>query len=247
MRSPAYSASSGERGLINRAGFPNAGADDCAGRLRRERRYPGVLGVSIGKNAATPLDRAAADYIDALRAVHDVADYVAINISSPNTAQLRELHATDQLAPLLGALVHERRRLQTGRQRPLPLVLKLSPDLDEAKLSEVCAVLRQTGIDGVIATNTTIKRTEVPGARGIAGGLSGAPLLPRSLRCIRLLRAELGSGYPLIGSGGVMSAGDACSMRDAGADLVQLYTGLVYSGPRLVRECLDALANSPST
>lgn len=229
-----------ERGLINRAGFPNDGAVICAERLRSERRYPGMLGISIGKNASTPLDDATADYIAMLRAVHDVADYVAINISSPNTAQLRELHAKSRLQPLLEALVLERERLTRGRAHPLPLVLKLSPDLDDAALSDVCSVLRPTGIDGVIATNTTIARDAVPRAREVVGGLSGAPLRPYALRCIRDLRARLGPDYPLIGSGGILSGEHARAVREAGADLVQLYTGLVYRGPRLIQECLQA-------
>ncbi len=228
--------------LVNRSGFPNDGAEACARRLRRARRYRGIVGVSIGKNATTPLERATDDYVACLRAVHDVADFVAINISSPNTAQLRELHARERLAPLLSALVEERDRLRRLGNRPLPLLLKLSPDLESGLLDEVAGVLRQSRVDGAIATNTTVSREGVTRASGVAGGLSGAPLRSRSLVVVRRMRQLMGSGYPLIGCGGILSPADALAFRDAGADLVQIYTGLIYTGPGLLRDCVGALA-----
>lgn len=230
-----------ERSMVNRAGFPNEGAEACARRLREPRRYPGIVGVSIGKNATTPLEKAADDYVACLRAVHDVADYIAVNISSPNTAQLRELHQRERLAPLLQALTDERSRLLSGAARPLPLCLKLSPDLDDDTLAEVAAVLRDSGFDGVIATNTTVTRETLPRARDVTGGLSGPALKPMALAMVGRLRTLLGPDYPIIGVGGVDGAEAARALRAAGADLVQLYTALVYRGPTLVRECVSAL------
>lgn len=241
-----------ERALINRSGFPNEGAAACARRLRVARRHRRIVGVSIGKNADTPLPRAVDDYVECLRVVHDVADYVAVNISSPNTAQLRELHERTRLGPLLAALQEERRRLLAGTGRHLPIVLKLSPDLDAPTLETVAAVLRELygdgGIDGIIATNTTTSRDGLPAARDVIGGLSGAPLLPLALATVRRLRELLGPAVPIIGSGGVDDGESALALRGAGADLVQIYTGLVYRGPRLIDECLRALARpGPAT
>jgi dihydroorotate dehydrogenase len=230
------------RALVNRSGFPNEGADACARRLRRPRRYEGLVGVSIGKNAATPLERATDDYVACLRAVHDVADFVVINISSPNTSQLRELHAHERLEPLLTALLTERARLLSGSTRALPLALKLSPDLDAATVDDVARVMMQAPLDGVIATNTTLSRDGVPRAEGQAGGLSGAPLREIALRVVRRLRRSLGAGFPVIGCGGILCPEDALAFREAGADLVQVYTGLVYTGPRLIRDCVSRLA-----
>jgi dihydroorotate dehydrogenase len=241
-----------ERALINRSGFPSEGAAACAQRLRVARRHRRIVGVSIGKNADTPLPRAVDDYLACLRDVHDVADYVAVNISSPNTAQLRELHERARLGPLLAALREERRRLLTGTGRHLPIVLKLSPDLDAATLESVAATLRELygdgGIDGVIATNTTIAREGLPAARDVVGGLSGAPLQELALATVRRLRELLGPQIALIGSGGVDDGESALALHAAGADLVQIYTGLVYRGPRLIDECLRALARpGPAT
>ena len=233
------------RALVNRSGFPNEGADACARRLRRHRRYDGLVGLSIGKNAATPLERATDDYVACLRAVHEVADFVVINISSPNTAQLRELHGRERLEPLLTAMLAERARLLAGSTRALPLALKLSPDLDGATVDDVARVLLQAPMDGVVATNTTVSREGAPRAQGLAGGLSGAPLHESAICVVRRLRRSLGPAFPVIGCGGILSPDDALAFRTAGADLVQVYTGLIYAGPRLIRDCVSRLAASP--
>jgi dihydroorotate dehydrogenase len=232
--------------LINRLGFPNEGAKAVAARLRR-RRYRGIVGVNIGKNADTPVARAAHDYVSCLKSVHDVCDYVAVNVSSPNTPALRELHARNHLEPLLRALLTERTELRARAARPLPILLKVSPDLEDEALAQVAATVQEVGLDGVIATNTTVSR---PGSAVIApadaGGLSGAPLRPLSLAVVRKLRAHLGPSFPIIGVGGIDSSAAALDMRAAGADLVQLYTGLVFRGPALVADCVAALsASSP--
>jgi dihydroorotate dehydrogenase len=228
------------RALINRLGFPNDGAKAVAARLRR-RRYRGIVGVNIGKSAATPLSQAEHDYVSCLEAVHDVCDYVAVNVSSPNTPALRELHARARLEPLLRTLLARRDALRAGRHA-LPILLKLSPDLDELALEEVAATVRDVGLDGVIATNTTVHRPGSSAAAALQGGLSGAPLRERSLQVVATLRARLGPSLPIIGVGGVDSAAAARALRAAGADLVQVYTGLVFRGPSLVAECVAALS-----
>ncbi len=223
--------------VINRMGFPNEGVAALCARLRL-RRFRGVCGVNIGKNAATPLEQAAADYTACLQAVYPYADYVAVNVSSPNTAGLRDLQQEARLAPLLESLLETRSRLVAEQGRRVPLLVKLSPDLSDEELAATAAVIRKLRIDGVIATNTTIRRPRVadlPGA-GEAGGLSGAPLLELATATVRALRAELGTEVPIVGVGGIVSAACARQMLEAGADLVQLYTGLVFRGPRLVRE-----------
>jgi dihydroorotate dehydrogenase len=231
--------------LINGLGFPSEGASVVAARLR-QRRYTGIVGVNIGKNANTRLDRAVDDYVSCLRELHSVADYIAVNISSPNTAALRELHAPERLEPLLGALSGERDRLAgSGRQR-LPLLLKVSPDLDPASLEEVAKVSRDAVIDGIIATNTTVRREEnLSDANSHPGGVSGRPLQELALRTVATLRRLLGPDLPIIGVGGIDSPEAACCMRAAGADLIQLYTGLIYRGPRLVTRCVRALDSLP--
>ena len=227
--------------LINRLGFPNDGASVVAERLRR-RRYRGVLGVNIGKNAGTPIDRALDDYIACLRALHAVSDYIAINISSPNTAALRSLHSPERLEPLLSGLLSERDALRAGRRQRLPLLLKISPDLDSASLESLARIVTRVSLDGVIATNTTVQRgTAGETSSPQQGGLSGAPLHRLSVDTVRTLRQHLSPAVPIIGVGGIDSAAKALALRRAGADLVQLYTGLIYRGPGLVAECLERL------
>lgn len=223
--------------VINRMGFPNEGVDALAARLAR-RRFGGICGVNIGKNAATPLDLAGADYAACLQAIYAQADYVALNISSPNTAHLRELQQESRLAPLLESLLELRVRLAREHGRHVPLLVKLSPDLTDPDLTATARVIAGLGIEGVIATNTTLRRPGVEGhpRAGESGGLSGAPLLDLSLGAVRRLRGELGARATIIGVGGIDSAAAARAMLAAGADLVQIYTGLVYRGPRLVRE-----------
>jgi dihydroorotate dehydrogenase len=227
--------------LVNRLGFPNQGAATVARRLRR-RRYGGIVGVNIGKHADTPIDRAVDDYVLCLRAVCDVADYVAVNVSSPNTASLRELHRPERLEPLLSALLSEREIISRERHRHVPILLKISPDLALDSLKDIAEIASRVPLDGIIATNTTVSRdASMPDSQSRDGGLSGAPLYPLSLRVVATLRRLLGPAFPLVGVGGVDSAAKARAMRSAGADLVQIYTGLIYRGPALVAECVRAL------
>ena len=225
------------RSVVNRMGFPNEGVEALTARLAR-RRYTGICGVNIGKNAATPIDEAGADYAACLKAVYARADYVALNISSPNTARLRELQQEARLAPLLESLLELRGRLAREHGRHVPLLVKLSPDLSDEELTATARIIATLGIEGVIATNTTTRRPNLEGqaSAGEQGGLSGTPLLEQSLGAVRRLRAELGARAVIIGVGGIDSVAAARAMLAAGADLFQLYTGLVYRGPSLVRE-----------
>ena len=235
--------------LINRLGFNNEGLQAFIANVQRARSFRkagGVLGLNIGKNAATPIERAADDYLLGLDAVYPYADYVAVNISSPNTKKLRELQGDAALDALLGALQQRRGQLLTIHKRKVPMFLKIAPDLDEAQVGVIADTLERHRIDGVIATNTTLDRAPVQGLPHAdeAGGLSGAPLLQASNRVIAQLRAALGKRYPIIGVGGVMCARDAQSKIEAGANLVQIYTGLIYKGPRLVSEVASALRHA---
>lgn len=231
------------RALINRMGFNNKGLEHL---VRRVRASPceGVLGINIGRNAKTPARDAARDYLACLEAVYGLADYVAVNVSSPNTEGLRRMQAAAPLNRLLEALAERRAKLRGTHSRYVPMALKLGPDLDGGQLRQIAAAVRAHGIDAVIATNTTTGRDEVRGQplSGEDGGLSGAPLLKRSTAVLRILRHELGAAVTLIGCGGVMSGTDAVAKRRAGADLVQFYSGLIYRGPSLVSECAHALA-----
>jgi len=232
--------------LINRLGFNNEGLDSFIANVRRSRTFRaggGLLGLNIGKNAATPIENALADYLIGLDGVYPHADYVTVNISSPNTANLRSLQGDEALRALLEPLMARRRELAAQHGRQVPLFVKIAPDLDEAQVALIAATLQASGVDGVIATNTTLARDAVAGHRhaGEAGGLSGAPVLAASNRVIAGLRAALGPGFPIIGVGGVLSGADAASKLKAGADLVQIYTGLIYKGPALVREAAQAL------
>ncbi len=232
--------------LINRMGFNNDGLAAFVAHVQRSRTFRergGVLGLNIGKNAATPIERAADDYLLGLDAVYPHADYVAVNISSPNTKDLRSLQGNAALDALLAALVTRREKLARAQRRTVPLLLKVAPDLDEMQVRAIAATVERHGIDGVIATNTTVTRNAVQGLRHAdeAGGLSGAPVFEPSNRVIRALRAALGSRRPIVGVGGVLSGADARAKLSAGADLVQIYTGLIYKGPALVSECARAL------
>jgi dihydroorotate dehydrogenase len=235
--------------FINRLGFNNLGLDAFLANVRRAHSFRaagGILGLNIGKNAATPIEHAVDDYLAGLAAVYPYADYVTVNISSPNTKNLRALQSDEALDALLGALVERRAALAQAagaRTQPVPMFLKIAPDLDEQQVRLIAATLRRHGLDGVIATNTTISREKVQGLPHAeeSGGLSGAPVFEASNAVIRQLRAELGAGFPIIGVGGVMSAADAQAKMAAGADLVQIYTGLIYRGARLVREAALAL------
>ena len=238
--------------LINRLGFNNLGLAAFLSNVEkttRFRRGGGILGLNIGKNADTPIERAMDDYLTGLNGVYAHADYVTVNISSPNTANLRALQGDVALDELLSAI--EERDLQLARDtgRKVPIFVKIAPDLDEEQVGVIAATLKRCGIDGVIATNTTVARDSVRHLRhgGEAGGLSGAPVFEASNRVITQLRAVLGKNFPIIGVGGVMSGADAQAKIAAGADLVQIYTGFIYRGPELVTEAARALARSRSS
>jgi dihydroorotate dehydrogenase len=230
--------------LINRMGFPNDGAEVISRRLAL-RAFKGVCGVNIGKNATTALADAVRDYVDCFRIVAPCADYVAINISSPNTENLRRLQQTEHLRPILAALLDERERLQTVGGRRVPLLVKLSPDLTDAEITQIAGLVRQLQVDGVVAVNTTVSRPDAvrtsKAARHESGGLSGRPLLPATLRTIESLREAVGRNLPIIAVGGIQSGEDARAVIQAGASLVQIYTGLIYRGPGLVTEVRRAL------
>jgi dihydroorotate dehydrogenase len=235
--------------LINRLGFNNEGlksfvANVQRSRVRRQARGDLVLGLNIGKNAATPIERATDDYLTALTAVYPHADYVTVNISSPNTQNLRSLQSDEALDALLGALAQRRTQLAQTSGRRVPLFVKIAPDLEEAQVDVIAATLHRHAMDGVVATNTTIGREAVAGLPHAdeAGGLSGRPVFKASNRIIRSLRKALGAKFPIIGVGGVFSGADAVAKIEAGADLVQVYTGLIYRGPALVSEAARALA-----
>jgi len=232
--------------LINRLGFNNLGLPAFLDNVKRAhsfRRAGGILGLNIGKNAATPIENAVDDYLAGLAAVYPHADYVTVNISSPNTKNLRALQSDEALDALLGALSERRATLAKDLGRRVPMFLKIAPDLDEGQIHVIAATLGRHGMDGVIATNTTISRDAVKGLKHAeeAGGLSGKPVLEASNNVIRQLRGELGKDFPIIGVGGVMSGADAKSKIAAGADLVQIYTGLIYQGAPLVRDTALAL------
>jgi dihydroorotate dehydrogenase len=227
--------------LINRMGFNNKGVDHLVAQVSRSR-YPGIRGISIGKNFDTPLDQAQDDYLICLRKVYAHADYIAVNISSPNTARLRELQARDGLERILGALLEERRILEGRHGKRVPLLVKVAPDLTPEEISALAQDLRLLEVDGVIATNTTTDRSVLVNApvAAQAGGLSGAPLHLRSIRVIAQLRAELGVDFPLIGVGGIVSADHARATLRAGANLIQIYTGFAYRGIALLEEIVNA-------
>ncbi len=231
--------------LINRMGFNNAGVEAFVANVRGAR-WRGVLGLNIGKNAATPIERALDDYLLCLERVYEHASYVTVNISSPNTRNLRQLQGGDALDELLAALQARRGELTARHGRRVPLALKIAPDLDDDQIGAIAALLGRYGIDAVIATNTTVARDAVAGLPHAqeAGGLSGAPVFEPSNRVIRALRQALPRGFPIIGVGGILDAEGARAKIAAGATLVQLYTGLIYRGPALVGECARALARS---
>ena len=233
------------RALINRLGFNNKGVDHLVEQVRASD-YEGVLGINIGKNADTPIERAAEDYLICLRKVHAHASYVTVNISSPNTKNLRDLQSAQALNDLLSALAAEREILAQQQGRRVPMLVKIAPDMDADQLDAVALAARAHGVDGLIATNTTITRPGVdahPHGRE-TGGLSGAPLRALADKTLRDLRVRLGQDFVLIGVGGVGSAADAAAKQQAGADLVQIYTGFIYEGPALVRDCARALATT---
>jgi dihydroorotate dehydrogenase len=239
--------------LINRLGFNNDGLDAFIANVKRSSLYlqrqsaraqsPLLLGLNIGKNAATPIERAIDDYLTCLDGVYPYADYITINISSPNTKNLRALQSDEALDALLGAIAQRRAHLTTKHGKRRPLFVKIAPDLDEAQVGVIATTLKRHGMDGVIATNTTLSRDAVQGLAHAeeTGGLSGAPVLAMSNRIITQLRSALGKDFPIIGVGGILSGEDAVSKIGAGADVVQIYTGLIYQGPGLVKEAASLI------
>ncbi|MNY06038.1 Dihydroorotate dehydrogenase [compost metagenome] len=232
--------------LINRLGFNNQGLPAFLANVQRSqwRKQGGILGLNIGKNADTPIERAADDYLIGLEGVYPHADYVTVNISSPNTKNLRALQSGDELSALLAQLADKRRALEDQHQRRVPIAVKIAPDLTQEQIDAIADTLPRHGIDGVIATNTTLSRDAVAGQAHAeeAGGLSGAPVHELSLKVIRRLKEQLGDSLAIIGVGGVLSGQQAREKMAAGADAVQLYTGLIYRGPALVGECVRATA-----
>ena len=231
------------RGIINRMGFNNHGVEALIANVRAAK-FRGVLGINIGKNFDTPIENAVDDYLKCLAAVYPLAHYVTINISSPNTQDLRALQGASELDALLGALKSAQQRLTDEHGRYVPLALKIAPDLDDEQIAAIADALRRHRIDAVIATNTTIARDAVKGLRhgNEQGGLSGAPVREASTRVVKALATALADEVPVIGVGGILSARDAQEKIDAGAKLVQLYSGLIYRGPALVRECVAGTA-----
>jgi len=231
--------------IINRMGFNNDGVEACVARVRQSTFWQsgGVLGMNIGKNASTPIEEASKDYVFAMEAVYEIASYITVNISSPNTQHLRSLQSEEMLRELLRELSQERKKLSDRYGVHKPLFLKIAPDLDQGDLHLIADLLMEFGIDAVIATNTTISREAVQGMDhgNEAGGLSGAPVRKASNWVIKTLKARLGNDLPIIGVGGIMSGADAREKIMAGASLVQLYSGLIYRGPELVNDCAKAL------
>ncbi|MEB3735834.1 quinone-dependent dihydroorotate dehydrogenase [Halopseudomonas pachastrellae] len=234
--------------IINRFGFNNQGVDAMLERLDGVR-YQGVLGINIGKNAVTPVENAVDDYLYCLRKVYDRASYVTVNLSSPNTPGLRTLQYGEALKALLGQIKRCQQQLAAEHGRYVPIAIKIAPDMTAEEVTLVGATLLEEGMDAVIATNTTLDRSAVADSPYAvrAGGLSGAPLTDMSTEVIRLLAGELKGRMPIIGVGGIFSGADAADKIAAGASLVQLYSGFIYRGPELVRECADAIAVMPQS
>lgn len=228
--------------IINRMGFNNEGLEHLLERVGK-RRYKGILGINVGKNKDTPNQESESDYRKGIAAVYTRADYITVNVSSPNTPGLRDLQFGDSLKSLLHAIKDEQLSCQKQHDRYVPVAVKIAPDMDDEGIRFVAMALKEAGLDGVIATNTTISRDAVAGHRHAQepGGLSGAPVREASLRVIQGLYAELGNELPIIGVGGITDGESAAEKIRAGAKLVQLYTGFIYRGPELIRESVEAI------
>lgn len=228
--------------IINRMGFNNEGIDHLLEQVQA-CQYRGVLGINIGKNFDTPIENATDDYLIGLRKSYSSASYITINISSPNTKNLRQLQQGDEITKLLDALKQEQGKLQQEYDKYTPLVVKIAPDLSDEEIRHIAELLARFEIDGVIATNTTIARDKVQGHRHAdeAGGLSGAPVKDSSTRVVKGLGHELNGKLPIIAAGGILSAADAQEKLDAGASLVQIYSGLIYKGPQLIEDILKGI------
>ena len=235
-----------KQAIINRMGFNNGGVDAFVANVQASRFFQekrGILGLNIGKNAATPIENAVDDYLHCLEKVYPFASYVTVNISSPNTKNLRQLQGASELDALLSQLKASQLRLADQHKRYVPLALKIAPDVDAEQIKNISDALLRHKIDGVIATNTTLSHRAVERLRHgqEMGGVSGAPVFELSNIVVRALKAELGDEIPIIGVGGIMRGKDAAMKMKLGAQLVQLYTGLIYAGPALVRECAEAV------
>jgi len=232
--------------IINRMGFNNQGVDHLLARVRAAR-YNGVLGINIGKNFDTPVERAVDDYLICLDKVYTHASYVTVNVSSPNTPGLRSLQFGDSLKQLLEALRQRQEDLTAEHGKRVPLAIKIAPDMTDEETVEVARALIETGMDAVIATNTTLSRAGVEGLQFAdqAGGLSGAPVREQSTHVVRVLAAELAGRLPIIAAGGITEGGHAAEKIAAGASLVQVYSGFIYRGPALISEAVDAIAALP--
>ncbi len=234
--------------VINRLGFNNLGVDALVRNVKRAK-FEGVLGINIGKNKDTPNESAVDDYLACLERVYALASYITVNISSPNTQGLRDLQEKDTLHTFIGRLRERQEQLgaQSGARKPM--LLKIAPDLDEPGMDAIADVLLEAGIDGLICTNTTTDRSAVTGHRHGAqdGGLSGAPLKAPSTAVLRCMAERLDGRIPLIGVGGILKGADACDKFAAGATLVQFYTGMIYRGPALIGECVEALRRMEAT
>ena len=231
-----------KQAIINRMGFNNKGVDYLVDQVKQSN-FEGILGINIGKNATTPIENAVEDYLICLRKVYEYASYVTINISSPNTKNLRQLQQGNEFRPLLSALKKEQSILADMHGKYVPLVVKIAPDLGHEDVGVIAQVLRELGMDGVIATNTTISRDAVSDVihGEEAGGLSGAPLTRQSTNIVAQLHAHLGDEIPIIAAGGIMSAEDAIDKIEAGASLVQIYSGLIYEGPELIKHIKQSI------
>lgn len=233
--------------IINRMGFNNPGIAAGVENVRRSKHFSGVIGFNIGKNKDTPNENAADDYLACLKAAYPVADYIAVNLSSPNTPGLRDLQGSEASARLLGRLKQEQALLEKEHGKRVPLLFKVAPDLEPQHVTDLARVFLDGGLDGLIATNTTLDRAPVAGhpRAAEAGGLSGKPLTQRSTEIIRAFASEFGDRIPIIGVGGISCAQDAVAKIEAGASLVQIYSAFIFQGPRLVRDCVDALDRLP--
>lgn len=234
------------QGIINRMGFNNDGVDACVDRVKKSKFYQsgGIIGLNIGKNAITPIENAVDDYLIGLRKVYPVASYVTVNISSPNTKNLRQLQEGNELLKLLQALKEERAKLSDQYGKKIPLFLKIAPDLVSEQITEIAELVQENGFDAIIATNTTLSRTGVehePNGKE-TGGLSGAPVKSLATQTLKAFSRELNGKVPLIGVGGILNGMDAKDKVSAGASVIQLYSGLIYKGPELIRECVEALS-----
>jgi dihydroorotate dehydrogenase len=231
--------------IINRMGFNNNGVEQLISNVQKSQ-FKGILGINIGKNFDTPIERAAEDYLTCLTAVYPYASYVTVNISSPNTKNLRDLQSADALSDLLSQLKAQQIRLSDTHGRYVPIALKIAPDLDDAQVNDIARLLKQHQFDGVIATNTTLSRRDVGNLPhgNETGGLSGEPVRISSTRIIHKLNTQLAGEIPIIGVGGISTGQHARDKITAGASLVQLYTGLIYRGPQLISECIDTLASA---